>query len=93
MPLSKEQPWERFKSYDVEFPSLGIAIEISPMKLTGDFCQSLTTYYITNILIYNNLRINTFFLTFIENFEDRNGPSVIMERWFQDLLAPLIKPS
>ena len=41
MNLSKQQLWERFQKHFVEFPTLGLALDLSRMNFSDDFFKSM----------------------------------------------------
>ncbi len=43
MTLSKAELWQRFQKYYTEFPTLGLAIDLSRMNFTDDFLASIST--------------------------------------------------
>jgi glucose-6-phosphate isomerase len=43
MIYSKQELWERFKKYYIEFPTLGLAIDLSRMHVSDDYFASMET--------------------------------------------------
>src|SRR6266567_7763762 len=42
MNFTKQEFWERFQKYYVEFPSIGLALDISRMNFTDDFFEEMS---------------------------------------------------
>jgi glucose-6-phosphate isomerase len=41
MSYSKREQWERFKKYNIEFPTIGLAVDLSRMNFSDDFIPSM----------------------------------------------------
>src|ERR1041385_934029 len=41
MSFSKQEPWERFKKYYTEYPTLGLSLDLSRMNFADDFFSSM----------------------------------------------------
>jgi hypothetical protein len=39
MSFTKQELWERFQKYYVEFPEIGLALDVSRMNFTDDFFE------------------------------------------------------